>query len=119
MMESLVIFNPRSRNILKSNTHKILCGLQTLGFMSEIRNSKTRNCFPLMFGFSASHLELDKGSLICCSEWVYHCTGIKCKHCRLHLGIWEIQIYIDRLQSTPSWLTFETHGNHKVSIHYF
>ena len=32
------------------------------------------------------------------------------------------QIYrvpIDRLQSTPSWLTFETHGNHKVSIHYF
>ena len=26
---------------------------------------------------------------------------------------------IDGLQSTPSWLTFETHGNHKVSIHYF
>ena len=26
---------------------------------------------------------------------------------------------IDHLQSTPSWLTFETHSNHKVSIHYF
>ena len=40
MMESLVISNPRSRNILKSNMHKILCGLQTLGFMSNIQNSK-------------------------------------------------------------------------------
>ena len=28
-------------------------------------------------------------------------------------------VYIGGLQSTPSWLTFETHGNHKVSIHYF
>ena len=28
-------------------------------------------------------------------------------------------IYTGGLQSTPSWLTFETHGNHKVSIHYF
>ena len=48
----LFISNPRSRNILKSNTHKFFCGLQTLGFMSNIRNSKTRNCFPLMFGLS-------------------------------------------------------------------
>ena len=31
----------------------------------------------------------------------------------------EEAIRIDRLQSTPSWLTFETHSNHKVSIHYF
>ena len=50
MLESLVVSNPRSRNILKTSTHKILCGLQTIGFMSNIRNSKTRNCFPLMFG---------------------------------------------------------------------
>ena len=48
MMESLVISNPRSRNIFKSNMHKILCGWQTLGFMSNIK--KTRNCFTLMFG---------------------------------------------------------------------
>ena len=33
---------------------------------------------------------------------------------------WNDGMSIDRLQSTPSWLTFETHGNHKVSsIHYF
>ena len=50
IIQSFVISNPRSRNILKSNNHKILCGLQTLGFMSNIRNSKTQNCFPLMFG---------------------------------------------------------------------
>ena len=50
VVESLVISNPRSRNILKTNSHKILCGLQTLGFMSNIRNSKIKNCFPLMFG---------------------------------------------------------------------
>ena len=34
-----------------------------------------------------------------------------------------LQLLIDRLQSTPSWLTFETivetHGNDKVSTHYF
>ena len=30
-----------------------------------------------------------------------------------------LQDLIGGLQSTPSWLTFETHGNHKVSIHYF
>ena len=41
VVESLVILNPRSRNILKTNSHKILCGLQTLGFISNIRNSKT------------------------------------------------------------------------------
>ena len=41
VVESLVISNPRSRNILKTNSHKILCGLQTLGFISNIRNSKT------------------------------------------------------------------------------
>ena len=50
IIESLVISNPVSRNILKTNAHKILCGLQTLGFISNIRNSKTRNFFPLMFG---------------------------------------------------------------------
>ena len=50
IVESLVISNPVSRNILKTNAHKILCGLQTLGFISNIRNSKTQNCFPLMFG---------------------------------------------------------------------
>ena len=33
IVESLVISNPVSRNILKSNAHKILCGLQTLGFI--------------------------------------------------------------------------------------
>ena len=26
---------------------------------------------------------------------------------------------IDRLQSTPSWLIFQTHGNQKASIPYF
>ncbi len=50
IIESLVISNPVSRNILKTNAHKILCGLQTLGFISNIKNSKTQNCFPLVFG---------------------------------------------------------------------
>lgn len=50
VVESLVISNPRNWNILKTNSHKIPCGLQTLGFISNIRNSKTKNCFPLMFG---------------------------------------------------------------------
>ena len=50
IVESLVISNPVSRNILKTSAHKILCGLQTLGFISNIKNSKTQNCFPLMLG---------------------------------------------------------------------
>jgi hypothetical protein len=50
MLESIIISNPISRNILKTNTHKMICGLQILGFMSNIRNSKTRNCFPMIFG---------------------------------------------------------------------
>ena len=50
MVKTLVISNPVSRNLLKTNTHKMLCGLHTLGVISNIRNSKTRNCFPLIFG---------------------------------------------------------------------
>ena len=50
MIEALVISNKVNRNILKINAHKMVCGLQTLGFISNIRSSKTRNCFPLMFG---------------------------------------------------------------------
>ena len=50
MVESLVISNPASRNILKTNTHKMLCGLYMLGILSNIRNQRTRNCFPLIFG---------------------------------------------------------------------
>lgn len=50
MLEALVISNPVSRNLLKTNAHKMLCGLQTLGFIGNIRNSRTRNCFPMMFG---------------------------------------------------------------------
>ena len=38
MLEALVISNPVSRNILKTNAHKMLCGLQTLGFISNMRN---------------------------------------------------------------------------------
>ena len=50
MVKTLVISNPVSRNLLKTNTHKMLCGLHMLGVISNIRNSKTRNCFPLIFG---------------------------------------------------------------------
>ncbi len=50
MLKALVISNQVNRNILKTNSYKMLCGLQTLGFISNIRNSRTRNCFPLMFG---------------------------------------------------------------------
>jgi hypothetical protein len=50
MVKTLVISNPLSRNLLKTNAHKMLCGLHTLGIISNIRNSKTRNCFPLIFG---------------------------------------------------------------------
>lgn len=50
ILETLVVTNPRSRNILKTNNHKMMCALQLLGFMSNIRNSNARVCFPLMFG---------------------------------------------------------------------
>lgn len=50
MVQSLVISNPASRNLLKTNTHKMICGLHMLGIISNIRNQRTRNCFPLIFG---------------------------------------------------------------------
>ena len=50
MLKALVISNQVNRSILKTNSYKMLCELQTLGFISNIGNSRTRNCFPLMFG---------------------------------------------------------------------
>ncbi|XP_028412483.1 uncharacterized protein LOC114535317 [Dendronephthya gigantea] len=50
MVQSLVISNPASRNLLKTNTHKMVCGVHMLGIISNIRNQRTRNCFPLIFG---------------------------------------------------------------------
>lgn len=50
VIEALVISNQQERNVHKTNSHKMLCGLQTLAFMVNIRNSNARNCFPLMFG---------------------------------------------------------------------
>ncbi len=38
MVKTLVISNPVSRNLLKTNAHKMLCGLHTLGIISNIRN---------------------------------------------------------------------------------
>ena len=50
VLEALVVSNPVQRNVLKTNSHKMLCGLQTLAFIVNIRNSKARNCFPMLFG---------------------------------------------------------------------
>ena len=50
VIETLVISNQQERNVYKTNSHKILCGLQSLAFMVNIRNSKARNSFPLLFG---------------------------------------------------------------------
>jgi len=52
VVEALVISNQQERtcNVHKTNSHKMVCGLQTLAFMVNIRNSNARNCFPLMFG---------------------------------------------------------------------
>ena len=50
MVQRLVISNPASRNLLKINTRKMVCGLHMLGIISNIRNNRTRNCFPLLFG---------------------------------------------------------------------
>ena len=50
MIETLVISNPASKNILKANADKMLCGVQILGFMSYIRNLNTKNCFPMLVG---------------------------------------------------------------------
>lgn len=50
VIETLVFSNQRERNIHKTNSHKMMCGLQTLAFIVNIRNAKARNCFPLMFG---------------------------------------------------------------------
>ena len=47
MLGALVISNPVSR---KTDDHKMLFGLQTLGFISNTRNSKAKDCFSLMFG---------------------------------------------------------------------
>ena len=75
VVESLVISNPRSRNILKTNSHKILCGLQTLGLISNIRNSKTKNCLA----YFVFPMELAKELLLCYNQWVSHCAGTQCK----------------------------------------
>lgn len=50
LIETLVLSNQQERNVHKTNSHKMLCGLQTLAFMVNIRNSNARNCFPLLFG---------------------------------------------------------------------
>lgn len=50
VIETLVISNQQERNVYKTNSHKILCGLQSLAFMVNIRNSNARNSFPLLFG---------------------------------------------------------------------
>lgn len=50
VIEALVVSNQQERNVYKTNSHKMLCGLQSLAFMVNIRNSKARNCFPLLFG---------------------------------------------------------------------
>lgn len=50
IIETLVISNQQERNVYKTNSHKILCGLQSLAFMVNIRNSNARNSFPLLFG---------------------------------------------------------------------
>ena len=47
VIETLVISNQQERNVYKTNSHKIL---QSLAFMVNIRNSKARNSFPLLFG---------------------------------------------------------------------
>lgn len=50
VIEALVISNQQECNVYKTNSHKMLCGLQTLAFMGNIRNSNARNCFSLIFG---------------------------------------------------------------------
>ena len=50
VIEALVVSNLHERNVYKTNSHKMLCGLQSLAFMVNIRNSKARNSFPLLFG---------------------------------------------------------------------
>ena len=50
VIETLVVSNQQERNVYKPNSHKMLCGLQSLAFMVNIRNSTARNSFPLLFG---------------------------------------------------------------------
>ena len=50
VIETLVISNQQERNVHKTNSHKMLCGLHLLAFMVNIRNSNARNSFPLLFG---------------------------------------------------------------------
>lgn len=50
VIEALVVSNLHKRNVYKTNSHKMLCGLQSLAFMVNIRNLKAGNSFPLLFG---------------------------------------------------------------------
>lgn len=50
IIESLVVSNPQSKNRLKTNDHKILCGHQALALLLNVRNSNCMNDFPLLFG---------------------------------------------------------------------
>ena len=80
MLEALVISNPVSHNILKTNEHKMLCGLQTLGFICNMRNSKTKNCFPLMFGLLRVSYGAGKQFIDMLQSMGFHYTGTQCKY---------------------------------------
>jgi hypothetical protein len=85
MIEALVISNKVNRNILKTNAHKMVCGLQTLGFISNIRSSKTRNCFPLMFG-------------LLCIIILWCCQAI-CWHAAINGALITLGYYVSKLYS--------------------
>lgn len=50
IIETLVINNHQERNVHKTNEHKVLCGHHALALLLNVRNSKSSNDFPLLFG---------------------------------------------------------------------
>ena len=81
VIEALVISNQQKCNVYKTNSHKMLCGLQTLAFVVNIRNSNVRNCFPL--AVCALHMVLEGTSSTCFNLWASPSTGTPCKCCTI------------------------------------
>jgi hypothetical protein len=50
VVESLLVFNRKERNVNKTATYKMLCASQSLSVLVNIRNSRVMNDFVFLFG---------------------------------------------------------------------
>jgi uncharacterized protein (UPF0335 family) len=50
VIESLLVFNRKERNVNKTSTYKMLCASQSLSVLLNLRNSRAMNDIVLLFG---------------------------------------------------------------------